>query len=228
MGDPARSPGTLVTVRGKTGRGERADATRELILATAERLFAEHGVFAVSNRQVSEAAGQGNNAAVGYHFGTKTDLVRAIARKRSEPVERLRHTMVSEIGDDPDVRDWVTCLVRPFTDHLATLDSPTWYARFAAQAVTDPVLREIMVQESLNAPSLHRIIQGLDACLADLPAEVRTDRGDMARQLMVHICAERERALALGLDTPQSNWHDAGTGLIDAIVGLWLAPVTQT
>ncbi|MFI6697220.1 TetR/AcrR family transcriptional regulator [Streptomyces sp. NPDC050433] len=214
-------------MRAKTGRGERADATRELILATAERLFAEHGVFAVSNRQVSEAAGQGNNAAVGYHFGTKTDLVRAIARKHAEPVERGRQRMVTEISGTPNVRDWVTCLVRPITNHLDALGSPTWYARFAAQSMTDPALREIMVQESLSASSLHQIIEGLDVCLADLPAEVRADRGDMARQLMTHICAERERALALGAATPRSSWHDAGTGLIDAMVGLWLAPVTQ-
>ncbi|MET4926455.1 TetR family transcriptional regulator [Streptomyces sp. PSRA5] len=214
-------------MRGKTGRGERADATRELILATAERMFAEHGVFAVSNRQVSEAAGQGNNAAVGYHFGTKTDLVRAIARKHTEPVEEIRQRMVADIGGSPEVRDWVACLVRPITDHLAALGSPTWYARFAAQAMTDPGLREIVVHDSLTASSLHRIIQGLDTCLPDLPAEVRADRGDMARHLMVHICAERERALALGAATPRSNWDDAGTGLIDAIVGLWLAPVTQ-
>jgi hypothetical protein len=48
----------------------------------------------------------------------------------------------------------------------------------------------------------------------------------MARQLMVHMLAERERALAEGTPTPRANWHDAGTGLIDAIVGIWLAPVT--
>ncbi|MGO4759077.1 TetR family transcriptional regulator, partial [Streptomyces sp. 2MCAF27] len=62
---------------GRTARAEQVSATRELILTAAERLFAERGVYAVSNRQVSEAAGQGNNAAVGYHFGTKADLVRA-------------------------------------------------------------------------------------------------------------------------------------------------------
>lgn len=227
MSGPQSGAGTLVPVRGKTGRGERADATRELILATAERLFAEHGVFAVSNRQVSEAAGQGNNAAVGYHFGTKTDLVRAIARKHAEPVEELRQRMVAEVGESPGVRDWVACLVRPSTNHLAELGSPTWYARFTAQAMTDPGLREIMVHESRTAPSLRRIIQGLDECLSDLPAEVRAERSDMARQLMVHICAERERALALGTATPRSSWYGAGTGLIDAIVGLWLAPVSQ-
>lgn len=227
MGPPTRSAGTLVPVTGKTGRGERADATRELILVTAERLFAEHGVFAVSNRQVSEAAGQGNNAAVGYHFGTKTDLVRAIVRKHAAPVEQLRSRLVAEAGDSTDVRDWVACLVRPITDHLAELGSPTWYARFAAQAMTDPGLREIVVSDSLDASSLHHIIRRLHECLPDLPAEVRAERGDMARQLMVHMCAERERALALDSATPRSSWRDAGTGLIDAIVGLWLAPVTH-
>src|SRR5437899_11198868 len=96
----------------KTGR---ADGTRELILLAAERLFAERGVVAVSNRQVSEAAGQGNNAAVGYHFGTKTDLVRAIEQKHRASIERLLQRMVAETGDSADLRDWVACLVCSLT-----------------------------------------------------------------------------------------------------------------
>ncbi|NBE94644.1 helix-turn-helix transcriptional regulator [Nonomuraea sp. KC401] len=208
-------------------RAARASATREQILTAAERLFAEHGVFAVSNRQVSEAAGQGNNAAVGYHFGTKADLVRAIARKHAQHTERIRGRMVAELGDSADVRDWVACLVRPVAEHLASLGSPTWFARFGAQVMTDPTLREIMIEESLTSPSLQQIIDGLDRCLPALPPEVRAERNDMARQLMVHMCAERERALAEGVPTPRTGWHDAATGLIDAIVGLWEAPVTR-
>ena len=82
----------------RAARSDRASTTQEAILTAAERLFAEHGVFAVSNRQVSEAAGQGNNAAVGYHFGTKTDLVRAIERRHREPIERLREDMARSSG----------------------------------------------------------------------------------------------------------------------------------
>ncbi|MDR7304344.1 TetR/AcrR family transcriptional regulator [Haloactinomyces albus] len=209
---------------GKTTREERISTTRESILAAAERLFAEHGMFAVSNRQVSEAAGQGNNTAVGYHFGTKADLVRAIARKHTEPIERLRERMLAETGDSSNARDWVACLVRPSAEHLATLGCPTWFARFSAQVMTDPALREIMVEESLGSPALNRILDGLNRCLPELPAEVRAERADMTRQLMVHMPAERERALAEGTPTPRSNWHDTATGLIDAITGLWLAP----
>ncbi|GAA4862068.1 hypothetical protein GCM10025787_53890 [Saccharopolyspora rosea] len=83
-----------------------------------------------------------------------------------------------------------------------------------------------MIEKSLGAPSLRQILDGLRRCLPDLPADVRAERGDMARQLMVHMCAERERALAEGTPTPRASWHDAGTGLIEAIVAVWLAPVT--
>lgn len=211
---------------GRTVRAEQVSATRELILTAAERLFAERGVYAVSNRQVSEAAGQGNNAAVGYHFGTKADLVRAIARKHAGEIERIRARLLAEIGDSDDIRDWVACLVRPVPEHLADLGSPTWYARFCAQAMTDPALHEIIIEESMSSASLLQVIKGLNRCLPDLPAEVRAERGIMARELILHISAERERALGENAPTPRATWHDAATGLIDAIVGLWLAPVT--
>ncbi|TLS48047.1 TetR/AcrR family transcriptional regulator [Streptomyces montanus] len=210
-----------------TARAAQVSATRELILTTAERLFAERGVYAVSNRQVSEAAGQGNNAAVGYHFGTKADLVLAIARRHAEQVEQARVRMLAEIGDSTELRDWVACLVRPLTEHLADLGSPSWYARFSAQVMTDPALRQIMVEESLTSPTLRRILERLHRCLSELPVEVHAERSDMARQLILHLCAERERALAESTPTARSCWHDAATGLIDAIVGLWLAPVTS-
>lgn len=212
----------------RTVRADRASATREVILATAERLFAEHGVYAISNRQVSEAAGQGNNAAVGYHFGTKTDLVRAIIRRHIVSIEQRRTQMLADIGDSTDVRDWVACLVRPSTGHLAELGTPTWYARFIAQCMTDPGLREIIIEETLSSATLRAVRDGLDRCLSDLPEDVREERSDMSRQLMVHMTAERERALAEGTHTPRASWYDAGTGLIDAVVAMWRAPISTS
>ncbi|MEB3068119.1 TetR/AcrR family transcriptional regulator [[Mycobacterium] vasticus] len=214
-----------MTTADKAVRAERANSTREAILAAAERLFAEHGVFAVSNRQVSEAAGQGNNAAVGYHFGTKTDLVREIERSHRTPVELLREQMVSVTGDSADLRDWVSCLVRPLTDHLVALGNPTWYARFAAQVMADPAYHEIVVKDALSSPSLVQVIDGINRCLPDLPAPVRQARNVMARNLLMHTCADWERTLAGG-GKPKTSWHEASSNLIDAIVGLWRAPVT--
>lgn len=211
---------------GKSVRAEQVRATQELIRNTAERLFAERGVYAVSNRQISEAAGQGNTAVVGYHFGTKADLVRAIAHHHTEQLEHVSARLLAEAGDSTDLRDWVACLVRPMPEYLAELGSPTWYARFCAQVMTDPAFHEIVVDETLTPPTWRHILDGLFRCLPDLPAAVRAERTAMTRHVILHLCAERERALALGAATPRSSWHDAATGLVDAIVGLWTAPVT--
>nr|WP_229881866.1 TetR family transcriptional regulator [Streptomyces alanosinicus] len=196
------------------------------MLTAAERLFAEHGMYAASDRQVSEAAGQGNNAAVGYHFGTKADLVRAVARRHAERIEALRERAIVAAGDSRDVRDWVDCLVRPVTEHLAALGSPTWYARFCAQVMTDPVLHEIMLEESMASPALRQAVEGLNRNLPELPPEVRAERGQMVRLLILHTCAERERTLAEGAPTPRATWAEAADGLADAVLGLWLAPVS--
>jgi AcrR family transcriptional regulator len=208
-------------------RNDRASGTREAILTAAERLFAEHGVYAVSNRQVSEAAGQGNNAAVGYHFGTKADLVRAIESRHRLPIDELREQMVARTSESSDLREWVACLVCPLTEHLEELGNPTWYARFAAQALTDPEYHKIVIKDALASPSLVQVVDGITRCLPDLPMAVVTERNIMARNLMMHTCADFERAYAEGADVPRTSWAAVGTGLIDAIVGLWRAPVTE-
>ncbi|ALE74192.1 MULTISPECIES: TetR/AcrR family transcriptional regulator [unclassified Pseudonocardia] len=209
-----------------SGPSERAAATRERILEAAERLFAEHGVHAVSNRAVAEAAGQGNNTVVGYHFGTKADLVRALIRRQAGAMDARREETAARLPPEADLRDWVDALVRPVADHLAAAGAPTWYARFGAQVMTDPALREIMVAESLASRSLTVVLDGLNARLPTLPPEVRLERGEICRQLLVHHFAERERALAEGLPTPRSSWADAATGLVDVLVGVWTAPVS--
>ncbi|WP_235926502.1 TetR/AcrR family transcriptional regulator [Actinokineospora pegani] len=216
----------MVTDVGRTQRAGQVDATRQRLLDTAERLFAELGLAAVSNRQISAAAGQGNNAAVGYHFGAKADLVRAIIERRTATIEAIRESMVERVRGSRDLRDWVNCLVRPVTAHLDSLGGPTWFARFGAQVTADPAFRSMSAEVALATPSLRTVLDGLDACLADLPEDVRRTRWDMVRLLMTHGCAEREQALADGGLTTGADWDAAATGMVDALVGLLRAPVT--
>ena len=224
----AVSPGAA---RGRTPRRPRSDdervaATQKRILDTAERLFAEQGVYVVSNRQISEAAGQGNTAVVGYHFGTKADLVMAVVRRFTLEVEESRQEMLKRISGSTELRDWVACAVYPYTEHLARREPPTWFYRFAVQVMTDPALRDIMVAEASASASIREVWVGLARCLADLPRRVRGQRDDLASHAIVHACAERERALADGVPVPQRT-EDWANDLIDALVGLWSAPVTR-
>ncbi|MBB3662208.1 AcrR family transcriptional regulator [Prauserella sediminis] len=211
---------------GKTVQPPATGSTREIILATAERLFAEQGVYNVSNRQISEAAGQGNNAAVHYHFGTKHDLITALVERHQDALARRRAYHVAQVGDDPKLRDWVACVVLPVTDHLAELGRPTWFARFNAQLVTDPMLHPILDRRFRADPAMATAVQELHRCVAHLPPEVCAERSDITKHLMMHMVADRERALAKGTPTPRDTWSDAATGLVDAIVGVWQAPVS--
>jgi AcrR family transcriptional regulator len=207
-------------------RHEQVESTRLRIIMAAERLFAEHGVFSVSNRQVSEAAGQGNNAAVNYHFGTKADLVRAIVRHHAEPMEAIRAGLLEQHRGSTDPRDWVTCVVRPYTDHLDSLGTPSRYARFAAQMMTEPKLRELAALEFTETSCLQAVTDALHACLPDLPPAVRGERDDMAHTLIVHLCAQRERALPDDRARAAAMWASTAVSLIDAIEGLYRAPAS--
>ncbi|MFD0019847.1 TetR/AcrR family transcriptional regulator [Streptomyces sp. NPDC058382] len=209
----------------RTGRG--AD-TREAIMTAAERLYAEHGLSNVSNRQISEAAGQGNNTAVSYHFGSRATLVRTIMARHGTHVDVIRMRYVKAAGQSTELRDWVRCLLRPVTEHNAALGVPSWHARFAVQVMTDPLMRTLVEDESLTRDSLCLTLQGLGRCLHDIvPPEIRPARAEMARHLITHTCAERERTLAEGLAEPGASWERTADALEDALVGLFAAPTTR-
>ncbi|WP_067674888.1 TetR/AcrR family transcriptional regulator [Nocardia miyunensis] len=207
---------------------DRSSGTREALLSAAERLFAEQGLSAVSNRQISTAAGQGNNAAANYHFGSRSDLLRAIESRHRAPIEEFRVRMLADVTDSGELRDWVGLLVRPLTDHLAELGNPSWYARFAAQAMADPVYRDIVTADALTSPLLVRTLDGIIGCLPDLGKHVRHQRTVMTRNLLMHSCAELEGELAASGRRARWNWRDVGEELTDGIAGLWRAPVRST
>jgi AcrR family transcriptional regulator len=206
----------------------RQAATRQLILDTAERLFVEQGVLTVSSRQIGEAADYGNDAVFGYHFGTSADLVRAIARRFTADVERSRVSMLAELDEPAGVRDWLACMVLPWTDHFAARGPHSYYARLCAQALSHPSLRDVIAEEAIVSPSLQQTLAALSRYLPLMASNMAIQRSEIMEYAIVHTCAERERALADGTPTPRKTWRDAAGGLVDALVGIWTAPVTAS
>lgn len=203
-------------------RPRAAESTRALLLRTAERLYAEHGLAQVSNRQVAQEAGQANNSAVAYHVGTKDDLVRAICRGHADAVHArtLAHLRASRGSSDP--HDHVAALALPYTEHLATLGNPCWTARFTAQALADPVFGPSVVWHE-GIVSAH--VEGGAAMWSFAPPlrpEILELRLQIMRNLVVHTCAERE---AVACESGQAvDWSMVGGALVDALTGVLLAP----
>lgn len=122
---------------GRERTNTRGEATRELILLTAERLFAERGIEAVPLRDIGLAADQKNNFAVQYHFGDRENLVRAIAEYRAEPLARMSLAIVGDLvaGERPVT---VTDLVRAFVAALATnLEGDSHFLGFISRYIIE-------------------------------------------------------------------------------------------
>lgn len=82
----------------------RVAETKDRILDSAERLFAEHGFAATSLRHITAEAGV-NLAAVNYHFQSKDSLILAVLMRKLEPINRRRLELLDEVeaeaGNDP-------------------------------------------------------------------------------------------------------------------------------
>ena len=76
-----------MTVTDLLPRASAADQIKRVAL----RLFAEHGIDGVTVRQIAEAAGQKNHAAVTYHFGSKDALIRAIIIDGARSIDERRN-----------------------------------------------------------------------------------------------------------------------------------------
>lgn len=91
----------------------RSDAARHL-KQVACRLFAERGVDGVTVREIAEAAGQKNHAAVGYHFGSKEALIRELVLDGAMLIDARRNAMLDELErkDRVTVRGVCDALIR--------------------------------------------------------------------------------------------------------------------
>ena len=70
--------------------------TKQKILDTAEKLFAERGYGATSMRQIIAEAGV-NLASIHYHFGSKEELLDGIILRKAGPVNEIRLAMLERV-----------------------------------------------------------------------------------------------------------------------------------
>lgn len=131
---------------------------RALLVSAALKLFAEHGIDAVSIRAVNREAGLGP-ASVHYHFGTKDALLDAVLEVHVDTViERIREG-AREIADRREpatARDLVTMLAAPYLDLMDhQTDGVCWVLLVSRILPSDPsrILDRSSIQLIRNAAS---------------------------------------------------------------------------
>jgi AcrR family transcriptional regulator len=127
--------------------------TSERLITAAERLFAAHGIDAISLREINRAAGARNGSALQYHFRDRDGLVRAVMAKHHRDVEARRHAMLDAYEADgrPDLRALSGALVRPLAAKLGDPDGGAEYLQIHADVINRP--RPMIDPAALDDPT---------------------------------------------------------------------------
>src|SRR5271154_736813 len=102
--------------RSRPGARATSEETKNQIKAAAQMLFARRGVDGVTVQEIVTAAGQRNNAALHYHFGTKEELIRQMVVDGAAVLDQRRREMLCEIearGGPKSIREVMLVLVMP-------------------------------------------------------------------------------------------------------------------
>jgi AcrR family transcriptional regulator len=197
-------------------------STKEQIVRAAERLFAARGLDGVSLREIGMAAGNGNNSAVQYHFGSKEQLVLAIFEFRLPYLNERRKMLIAQRRPN-DLRCVVECYVLPILEQGEMEGSH--YLSFIAMLHQHAERRlfERIPDEFQQRTLAFRDQAG--ALIPQVPEPLRSHRISEAITFSVHAASDRERAKANGQDVLPFAVHV--TDLLDALVGFLEAPVSR-
>ncbi|WP_176599057.1 MULTISPECIES: TetR/AcrR family transcriptional regulator [Sphingobium] len=156
---------------------ESLDGKTRLILA-GERLFAKGGIHGASMREIAAQAGQGNHAAVQYHFGSREGLVRAIFDFRMDQMEDARGALLRRAeasGRLKDARTILEIILLPQLD-LQDADGNHSYASFLSQYLLQSRSPEFGDFSGSEPPHLTRALHLLRDRVDYLPPHVAQRR----------------------------------------------------
>ena len=148
---------------------ERDRETRERLIESATRLFAERGFGKVTVREICKAA-RANVAAVNYHFGGKTGLYEEIVQSAI----RTMHGTTQEIqkaGEGRAPEEQLRIFVRVFLARVVQARDG-WIHRFMAHELNDPTPALDLVVKQVIKPRmayLGSVIAELIGCRANDP-----------------------------------------------------------
>jgi AcrR family transcriptional regulator len=166
--------------RARTGARASSEDTRNQIKAAAQMLFARHGVDAVTVQEIVDAAGQRNNAALHYHFGSKEELIRQMVVDGAAVLDERRRGMLEDIearGGPRSIREVLLVLVMPVIE-LGEDERWRGYIRFTSNLqASDP--------NALRAALNNRWNTGYVACFNHLKTMLPLPAGVIEQRLSI-------------------------------------------
>ena len=174
-----------------TPSGRHGADTRRRLIASAEELFGDRGVDAVSIRAVNAHAGVGLSA-VHYHFGSKSRLLEAVIHARAASVlEAIRKGTAALAARPipPTARELIEVLAAPYLRLLR--DAPVaglhWVKLIAALEIADD-LRIRSVFDEVDARLRVQVLRAFP----DVPEVTLRLRWGLAQRALVQMLSQIE------------------------------------
>lgn len=208
-----------------------ATDTRARLIRAGEQLFARQGVDGARTADIRKAAGQLNESALHYHFGSRQGLLVAIFRKHlqlTEPARRAALDALDALGEGgggggADLRPLVEALVVPDAACLHTGDGRD-YLRIIVQVAGRAGVQHGPPQLPVTGSALSEVLERLLAWLcARLPEPLARERVATAIGFLTVALADRARRI--DEDGAQPVGHEVfSRELVSMICGALCAP----
>ena len=213
---------------GPISKPTAAKATRESLIASAEQLFADRGLDAVSLIEIGLAAGQRNRSAVQYHFGDKAGLLDAIRKKHQAPIEERRSQRldVLEGAGSESLRDFVEVLVYPLAEEVLNPDGGVAYVRMTADLIGHPEFSPLS-RERTGRPDPARLLGHIVRTAHELPHHLVGHRMLLVTGMLFHGMADQARVESSKQAIDPAEWELFARDLVDCMVLVLEAPVSD-
>ncbi len=144
--------------------------TRDLIILSALRLFARHGIEGVSLRQITNDAGQSNQSVVQYYFLNKDGLIEAVLGHVAQLLLPLQDQAIQRLEEARtqaplSARQVVEAAVMPFILTYAASDQGRWGIKFLSRMTWQADEGGFRMVENLLWPYFGRLEWHLAAAL---------------------------------------------------------------
>lgn len=184
-------------------------STREIIIITAERLFAERGIEGVSLREIGSEAGQSNSVAVQYHFKDRAGLIAAILEWRWKNIESHREELLQALLDKNNsisLSELLTALITPLIE-TGEKNDRNHFVRFLMHYLTSSNRWSIETNHGIRAwlvpdtakshEATFAILDLITKQLPDIPAPYVGRRLTQSLRMTMGTVVDWENAVAL-------------------------------
>ncbi|MEM6910817.1 MAG: TetR/AcrR family transcriptional regulator [Verrucomicrobiota bacterium] len=157
-----------------TVSNEAEAGTRQRIMETAERLFAEQGFEAVSLRELTQEA-EVNLAAVHYHFGGKEELIDQMTSRYMNWVNADRLALLEKLeerGEPAEVAEIVEAFLQPLRTVVSQSErSEAIFYKFMGRCISERNHRLPSEAAELFQRMVSRFSQALERAVPHLDEE---------------------------------------------------------